>query len=129
MVDVPIQQEDPVLQRTSLVDIVISMVTESSTPTPPPPTTQAQVTNVSESDSSSKFEQRLLELEKKVEAMLRRAWTEKDQKWTNEMKSNLEEDMRESLIYNTSFLGEYECSSLALEGRRKKKRLDHLKQD
>ncbi|GKG23171.1 hypothetical protein Tco_0388474, partial [Tanacetum coccineum] len=35
MVDVPIQQEDPVLQRTSLIDIVILMVTENSTPTPP----------------------------------------------------------------------------------------------
>ncbi|GJV87036.1 hypothetical protein Tco_1530974 [Tanacetum coccineum] len=30
-----------------------------------------------------------------------------------------------SLIYNTSFLGEYECSSLALD-RIKKKILDHL---
>ncbi|GJS30543.1 replication protein A 70 kDa DNA-binding subunit B [Tanacetum coccineum] len=33
--------------------------------------------------------------------------------------SNLEEEMRETLIYNTSFFGEYECSSLALEGRKK----------
>ncbi|GKC88813.1 hypothetical protein Tco_1149462, partial [Tanacetum coccineum] len=37
---------------------------------------------------------------------------------------------KRSLI-NTSFLGEYECSSLALErgGRDEKKKLDHLKQD
>ncbi|GJS70524.1 hypothetical protein Tco_0703365 [Tanacetum coccineum] len=37
----------------------------------------------------------------------------------------------ERSLINTSFLGEYECSSLALEreGRDKKKRLDHLKQD
>ncbi|GJT79974.1 hypothetical protein Tco_1054316 [Tanacetum coccineum] len=37
-----------------------------------------------------------------------------------------------SLDYNNSFLGEYECSSLALdreEKRDEKKRLDHLKQD
>ncbi|GJU11503.1 hypothetical protein Tco_1133899 [Tanacetum coccineum] len=37
-----------------------------------------------------------------------------------------------SLDYNNSFLGEYECSSLALdreERRDEKKRLDHLKQD
>ncbi|GKC97091.1 hypothetical protein Tco_1162533, partial [Tanacetum coccineum] len=37
----------------------------------------------------------------------------------------------ERSLINTSFLGEYECSSLALEreGRDVKKRLDHLKQD
>ncbi|GJR83530.1 hypothetical protein Tco_0154315 [Tanacetum coccineum] len=37
----------------------------------------------------------------------------------------------ERSLINTSFLGEYECSSLALEseGRDEKKRLDHLKQD
>ncbi|GJZ68888.1 hypothetical protein Tco_0632438 [Tanacetum coccineum] len=85
MMDVPIHQEDLVVQRTPLIDIVISMVTEKTTSTPTPPTTQAQVTNVSESDSSSKFEQRLLELEKKVEAMPKRAWTKKDQKRTDEM--------------------------------------------
>ncbi|GJY42224.1 hypothetical protein Tco_0429494 [Tanacetum coccineum] len=39
----------------------------------------------SKSDSSLKFEQRLPELEKKVEAMPKRAWIEKDQKWTHEM--------------------------------------------
>ncbi|GKA11762.1 retrovirus-related pol polyprotein from transposon TNT 1-94 [Tanacetum coccineum] len=43
MVDVPIHQEDPVVQRTSLIDIVISMVTDKTTSTPTPPTTQAQV--------------------------------------------------------------------------------------
>ncbi|GJR82538.1 retrovirus-related pol polyprotein from transposon TNT 1-94 [Tanacetum coccineum] len=88
MVDVPIHQEDPVVQRNPLIDTVISMVTEKSTPTPPPPpppTTQAQVINVSESDSSSKFEQRILKLEKKVEVMPKRAWTEKDHKRINEM--------------------------------------------
>ncbi|GJV48091.1 hypothetical protein Tco_1438303 [Tanacetum coccineum] len=37
----------------------------------------------------------------------------------------------ERSLINTSFLDEYECSSLALEleGRDEKKRLDHLKQD
>ncbi|GJU33218.1 hypothetical protein Tco_1176807 [Tanacetum coccineum] len=40
----------------------------------------------------------------------------------------LPEIEEKSLIYNTSFLGEYECSSLALDRRRKKIRLDHLKQ-
>nr|GEV05979.1 retrovirus-related Pol polyprotein from transposon TNT 1-94 [Tanacetum cinerariifolium] len=43
MVDVPIHQEDPSVQRTSLIDIVISMVTNKTTKTPTPPTTQAQV--------------------------------------------------------------------------------------
>ncbi|GKA33044.1 retrovirus-related pol polyprotein from transposon TNT 1-94 [Tanacetum coccineum] len=61
MVDVPIHQEDPVVQRTPLIDTVISMILEKSTP----PTTEAQVTNVSESDSSSKVVQRISELEKK----------------------------------------------------------------
>ncbi|GKF77982.1 hypothetical protein Tco_0230452, partial [Tanacetum coccineum] len=69
MVDVPIHQEDPVVQRTPLVDTVISMVTKKSTPTPPPPTTEAQVTPASESDLSSKFEQRFSEIEKKVKVL------------------------------------------------------------
>ncbi|GJW53214.1 hypothetical protein Tco_0097299 [Tanacetum coccineum] len=69
MVDVPIHQEDPVVQRTRLIYTVISMVTEKSTPTPPPPTTETQATPASESDMSLKFEQRLLELEKKVELL------------------------------------------------------------
>ncbi|GJT50170.1 hypothetical protein Tco_0976327 [Tanacetum coccineum] len=43
MVDVPIHQEDPAVQRTSLIDNVISMVIENTTSTPTPPTTQAQV--------------------------------------------------------------------------------------
>ncbi|GJX67049.1 hypothetical protein Tco_0302776 [Tanacetum coccineum] len=73
------------LTLTPHIDTVISMVTEKTTSTPTPPTTQAQVTNVSESDSSSKFKQRLSELEKKVEAMPKRAWTKKDQKWIDEM--------------------------------------------
>ncbi|GKB16587.1 hypothetical protein Tco_0850510, partial [Tanacetum coccineum] len=85
MVDVPIHRENLAIQRTSLIDIVISMVTEKTTSTPTPPTTQAQVTNISKSDSSFNFEQRLLELEKKVEAMPKRAWTKKDQKQTDEM--------------------------------------------
>nr|GEW46194.1 Gag-Pol polyprotein [Tanacetum cinerariifolium] len=41
MVDVPIHQEDPSVQRTSLIDTVISMVTNKKTKTPTPPTTQA----------------------------------------------------------------------------------------
>ncbi|GJR18102.1 hypothetical protein Tco_0966629 [Tanacetum coccineum] len=43
MVDVPIHQEDPAVQRTLLINIVISMVTEKTASTPTPPTTQAQV--------------------------------------------------------------------------------------
>ncbi|GKB42068.1 hypothetical protein Tco_0887010 [Tanacetum coccineum] len=66
MVDFSIHQEDTAVQRTPLIDIVISMVTEKTTSTPTPPTTQAQVTN-------------------KVEAMPKRAWTEKDQQRTDEM--------------------------------------------
>ncbi|GJW28217.1 hypothetical protein Tco_0045092 [Tanacetum coccineum] len=61
MVDVPIHQEDPDVQRTPLVDNVMSIITEKTASTPTPPTTQAQVTNVSEFFSSSKFEQRLSE--------------------------------------------------------------------
>ncbi|GJR91255.1 retrovirus-related pol polyprotein from transposon TNT 1-94 [Tanacetum coccineum] len=73
MVDVPIHQEDPAVQRTPLIDTVILMVTEKTTSTLTPPTTQAQVINVSESGSSLKFEAKTLDLEKKVEAMLKRA--------------------------------------------------------
>ncbi|GJS05263.1 hypothetical protein Tco_0321771 [Tanacetum coccineum] len=43
MVDVPIHQEDPAVQRTPLIDTVTSMVTDKTTSTPTPPTTQAQV--------------------------------------------------------------------------------------
>ncbi|GKD63668.1 hypothetical protein Tco_1305776, partial [Tanacetum coccineum] len=43
MVDVPIHQEDPAVQRTLLIDTVISMLTEKTASTPTPPTTQAQV--------------------------------------------------------------------------------------
>ncbi|GJV37024.1 hypothetical protein Tco_1409501 [Tanacetum coccineum] len=43
MVDVPIHQEDPAVQRTPLIDTAILMVTKKTTSTPTPPTTQAQV--------------------------------------------------------------------------------------
>ncbi|GJW94038.1 hypothetical protein Tco_0173710 [Tanacetum coccineum] len=43
MVDVPIHQEDPAVQRTPLIDTVISMGTDKTTSTPTPPTTQAHV--------------------------------------------------------------------------------------
>ncbi|GJU91395.1 hypothetical protein Tco_1303818 [Tanacetum coccineum] len=43
MVDVPIHQEDPTIQRTLLIDNFISTVTEKTTSIPTPPTTQAQV--------------------------------------------------------------------------------------
>ncbi|GJW48376.1 hypothetical protein Tco_0080022 [Tanacetum coccineum] len=43
MVDVPIHQEDLAVQRTPLIDPVISMVTEKTASTPTPPTTQAHV--------------------------------------------------------------------------------------
>ncbi|GJZ87570.1 hypothetical protein Tco_0659180 [Tanacetum coccineum] len=59
---------------------VISMVIEKTASTPTPPTTQAQITNVFESVSSLKFEQRLSELEMRVETMPKRDWTEKDKK-------------------------------------------------
>ncbi|GJR46868.1 ATP-dependent DNA helicase PIF1-like protein [Tanacetum coccineum] len=47
----------------------------------------------------------------------------------SDTKLNVEKE--EISLINTSFLGEYECFSLALEieGRDEKKRLDHLKQD
>nr|GEV07303.1 copia protein [Tanacetum cinerariifolium] len=41
MVDVPIHQEDPAVQRTLLIDTIISMVTDNTASTPTPPTTQA----------------------------------------------------------------------------------------
>nr|GEU30110.1 retrovirus-related Pol polyprotein from transposon TNT 1-94 [Tanacetum cinerariifolium] len=43
MMDVPIHQEDPTIQRTSLIDTVILLVSEKKTSTPTPLTTQAQV--------------------------------------------------------------------------------------
>ncbi|GKA77630.1 hypothetical protein Tco_0784167 [Tanacetum coccineum] len=43
MVDVPIHQEDIAVQRTPLIDPVISMVTEKTASTPTSPTTQAHV--------------------------------------------------------------------------------------
>nr|GEW69958.1 retrovirus-related Pol polyprotein from transposon TNT 1-94 [Tanacetum cinerariifolium] len=43
IVDVPIHQEDPIVQRTPLIDIVILMVIDKTASTPTPPTTQAQV--------------------------------------------------------------------------------------
>nr|GEV14431.1 uncharacterized mitochondrial protein AtMg00810-like [Tanacetum cinerariifolium] len=43
MVDVSIHQEDPAVQRTPLIKMVISIVTKKTTSTPTPPTTQAQV--------------------------------------------------------------------------------------
>ncbi|GJY84507.1 hypothetical protein Tco_0497883 [Tanacetum coccineum] len=55
MVDVPIRHEDPVIQRTSLVDIVISMVTEQSTPTPPPTTTEVQLSEVDHAEAIEEF--------------------------------------------------------------------------
>nr|GEU91915.1 ribonuclease H-like domain-containing protein [Tanacetum cinerariifolium] len=48
IVDVPIHQEYPSIQRTSLIDIVISMVTDKIASTPIPPTTQAQVPHLLE---------------------------------------------------------------------------------
>nr|GEV38779.1 hypothetical protein [Tanacetum cinerariifolium] len=58
--------KDPVVQRTPLIDTVILIIPEKSTPTP---TTEAQDTNVSESNSLSKVVQRLSKLENKVEAL------------------------------------------------------------
>nr|GEY58301.1 hypothetical protein [Tanacetum cinerariifolium] len=43
MVDVPIHQEDPAVQRTLLIETIVSMVTDKTTSTPTPPTTQAHV--------------------------------------------------------------------------------------
>ncbi|GKB97048.1 hypothetical protein Tco_0983185 [Tanacetum coccineum] len=68
MVDVPIHQEDPTVQRTPLVDTVISV------------------------------------LEKKVEAMPKRAWTKKDQKWTDEMVK-----MIDNLLLERRFKKSLEC--------------------
>ncbi|GJV02681.1 hypothetical protein Tco_1336250 [Tanacetum coccineum] len=76
----------------------------SSTPTPPPPTTQAQVINASESDSSLKFEQRILELEKRIEAIPKRAWIVKDQKWTDAIIQ-----MIDNLLLKRRFKRSLEC--------------------
>ncbi|GJV01792.1 hypothetical protein Tco_1335361 [Tanacetum coccineum] len=73
--------QDSAVQRTPLIDNVISMVTEKTTSTPTLPTTQAQVTSVSEFDSSLKFQQRLL----KDKAMTKKALTKKYQQRTIEM--------------------------------------------
>nr|GEV71206.1 putative retrotransposon protein [Tanacetum cinerariifolium] len=57
MMDVPIHQEGPAVQRTPLIDTVILMVTDKIASTPTPPTTQAQVQMCSTScwkDSSRK---------------------------------------------------------------------------
>nr|GEV78133.1 retrovirus-related Pol polyprotein from transposon TNT 1-94 [Tanacetum cinerariifolium] len=43
MVDVPIHQEDPAIQRTLLIDTIISTVNDKTTSTPTTPTTQAHV--------------------------------------------------------------------------------------
>ncbi|GKB38024.1 hypothetical protein Tco_0882966, partial [Tanacetum coccineum] len=43
MVDVSIHQEDPAVQRTLLINTVISIVTDKTASTPTPPTIQAQV--------------------------------------------------------------------------------------
>ncbi|GJX97678.1 integrase, catalytic region, zinc finger, CCHC-type containing protein [Tanacetum coccineum] len=47
MVDVPIHQEDLAVQRTPLIDPVISMVTEKTNTTPHTPTTTSYVSNCS----------------------------------------------------------------------------------
>nr|GEZ28784.1 hypothetical protein [Tanacetum cinerariifolium] len=39
MVDVPIHQEEPAVQRTLLIDTIILMVTDKTASTPTPPTT------------------------------------------------------------------------------------------
>ncbi|GJU67022.1 hypothetical protein Tco_1253281 [Tanacetum coccineum] len=75
MVDVPIHQKDLVVQRTPLIDSVISMATEKTTSTLTPPTIQAQVTNVSESDSSSKERsERTNEMRKIIDNQLLEQW-------------------------------------------------------
>nr|GEZ10086.1 hypothetical protein [Tanacetum cinerariifolium] len=43
MMDFPIHQEDPVVQRTPLIDTIFSMVTDKTASTLTPPTTQAHV--------------------------------------------------------------------------------------
>ncbi|GJW42374.1 hypothetical protein Tco_0731035 [Tanacetum coccineum] len=69
MMDVPIHQEDPAVQRTPLVDVVILVITEKTTSTPTPPITQPQVSNASESEPSLKFKHIISEHEKKVDAL------------------------------------------------------------
>ncbi|GJY01753.1 hypothetical protein Tco_0359905 [Tanacetum coccineum] len=59
---------------------------------------------ISESVSSSKFEQRLSKLKNKVEAMPKRAWTEKDQKRTDEMVQ-----MIDNLLLKRGFNRSLEC--------------------
>nr|GEV31557.1 putative reverse transcriptase domain-containing protein [Tanacetum cinerariifolium]GEV60441.1 putative reverse transcriptase domain-containing protein [Tanacetum cinerariifolium] len=51
-----------------------------------------------------KFEQRLSKLKKKVEAMPKRAWTEKDHKWTDEMVQ-----MIDNLLLKRGFKRSLEC--------------------
>nr|GEY23991.1 retrovirus-related Pol polyprotein from transposon TNT 1-94 [Tanacetum cinerariifolium] len=121
MVDVTIHQKDLTVQRTALIDSVISMVTEKTTTTLTPLTIQAQVTNVSESELSSKFKQRLLELENKVQAMPKRAWKMKDHKRMDVMFSTSGiRDWGETLI-----LGEFPTITFHTYCPNSQKKMDH----
>ncbi|GJZ32191.1 hypothetical protein Tco_0577627 [Tanacetum coccineum] len=74
--DVQIQQEIPRVQSAPLLDVLVSVIPEQTTPTPlltslptPPTTTDTQATVISVPDPSPTVLERLSELEKKVEAL------------------------------------------------------------
>ncbi|GJX52045.1 hypothetical protein Tco_0280414 [Tanacetum coccineum] len=71
MVTVPIQEENPAVQRPLLVDALVSILPTMTTPTPSTtqPTIEAQATTISVTDPSPTMLKRLFKLEKKVDAL------------------------------------------------------------
>ncbi|GKD11379.1 hypothetical protein Tco_1191064 [Tanacetum coccineum] len=75
LLDVQIQQEIPHVLSAPLLDVLVSVIPEQTTPTPiltplpTPPTTETQAIVISVPDPSPAVLGRLLELEKKVEAL------------------------------------------------------------
>nr|GEW00007.1 retrovirus-related Pol polyprotein from transposon TNT 1-94 [Tanacetum cinerariifolium] len=71
LLDVPVQQEIPLVWQAPLLDFLVLVIPTMTTPTPSttPPTTKVQATTVIATDPSPTVLQRLLELEKKVKAL------------------------------------------------------------
>ncbi|GJW77908.1 hypothetical protein Tco_0139590 [Tanacetum coccineum] len=71
MLHVPIQQEIPPVQQTSLLDVLLLVIStvKTTTPSTTPPTTEIQATLVTTTDPSPTVLLRFSELERKVEAL------------------------------------------------------------
>ncbi|GKA56916.1 hypothetical protein Tco_0755988 [Tanacetum coccineum] len=83
MVDVPIPEENPVVQVTLLVDTVISIILEKTTPSPKqqPPRSKTKIIIKKPKQSEEKVDEevvlkKLIKLEKKVAAMSKTYHTE-----------------------------------------------------